>query len=260
MSLAFTLVAVIPYTSIQSNAEEYENTLKIVGQNDKREIKQYSNYNSESRVKKEVYKYVYTIGRVNIRVDADKNSSILLCAEDGTKLLRTKENVIDGWDAVKIGEDEYYIANEYTTEFQPGVTTKSAEEQLGYENNISEEDLKLMSAIIFSEAGNQCEAGKQAVGIVVMNRVRDEKFEDTIKDVIYETGQFTPITDGHYDKALSMYDAGTLPDSSIEAAKYALSGNSSVCYNQIVYNLEGYLFFSRWLSDCRLKIQDHMFK
>ena len=118
-----------------------------------------------------------------------------------------------------------------------------------------------MSAIIFAEAGNQCEAGQQAVGIVIMERVRCENyFEDDVVSVIYEPGQFSPVRNGTLDKALARYDNGTLPESCIEAAKYALNGNTIVNYNNTEYDLQGYLFFSRYVKNCRLQIQDHQFK
>ena len=126
---------------------------------------------------------------------------------------------------------------------------------------IDEEELRYMSAIIFAEAGNQCEAGQQAVGIVIMERVKyEEYFEDDVVSVIYEPGQFTPVENGMLDKALTMYDEGELPESCIEAAKYALEGNTIVNYNDVDYDLQGYLFFARYVKNKKLVIEDHQFK
>ena len=125
---------------------------------------------------------------------------------------------------------------------------------------LQSEELRLMSAIIWCEAGNQCEAGKQAVGIVVMNRVNHEKFEDTVETVIYETGQFRPIDDGKMVKALQMYDEGDLSQECIDAAKYVLSGSTIVNYNEKDIDMSDYLFFARDLKNERLRIQDHDFK
>ena len=125
---------------------------------------------------------------------------------------------------------------------------------------LQSEELRLMSAIIWCEAGNQCEAGKQAVGIVVMNRVKHEDFEDTVETVIYEPGQFRPIDDGKMIKALQMYDEGNLPQECIDAAKYALSGSTIVNYNNNDIDMSDYLFFARKWNNARLRIQDHDFK
>lgn len=207
----------------------------------------------------EVLDYVYTVDRVNIRTRVGTDSDILLTAETGTKLQRVGTNVISGWDLIKINDENYYISNEYITTEEPEQLAISIEQQIE-DNKISESDLRYMSAIIWAEAGNQCEAGQQAVGIVVMNRVASETYKDTVYDVINEPYQFSPIKNGSFSKALSRYDSGDMPECVIDAAKYALKGNTTVNYNSQTYDLNGYLYFSRYVGDCRLQIQDHMFK
>lgn len=125
---------------------------------------------------------------------------------------------------------------------------------------IDPDELRLMSAIIWCEAGNQCEAGQQAVGIVVMNRVDEASFANSVEDVIYETGQFRPKTDGRLNKALGMYDAGTLPNDCIEAAIYALVGHKIVTYNNQEIDMSEYLYFARHWKNSKLTIEDHDFK
>jgi spore germination cell wall hydrolase CwlJ-like protein len=122
------------------------------------------------------------------------------------------------------------------------------------------EDLRYMASIIYAEAGNQCEAGQQAVGIVVMNRVNSEIFENSIHDVIYQSGQFTPVTDGNLNKALKLYDNGELPEECLEAAMYVLEGNTLIYYNNNYYEMNDYYFFSRRVRGCRLQIGQHQFK
>lgn len=124
----------------------------------------------------------------------------------------------------------------------------------------SKKELRLMSAIIWCEAGNQCEAGKQAVGIVVMNRVNSTSFANTIESVIYEKGQFSPKDDGRLNIALRMYDQGEIPQECIDAAKYTLSGGKTVIYNNQIIDMSKYLFFARYRADATLTIQDHDFK
>lgn len=208
---------------------------------------------------KEVNDYVYTTERVNIRTHVGIESDILLTTETGTKLERIGTNIIQGWDMILICGEKYYISNEYITLNEPAEIAKSIEDQIK-DSYIDAEDLRYMSAIIFAEAGNQCQAGQQAVGIVVMERKESDLYEDTIHDVIYESGQFSPVANGSLTRALSMYDNGELSDEIIESAKYALRGNTTVCYNDTTYDLDGYLYFSRYVSGCRLQIQDHMFK
>lgn len=84
---------------------------------------------------------------------------------------------------------------------------------------------KLLAALIFCEAGNQPYAGKVAVGAVVMNRVESSRFPNTIKGVIYQSGQFTPAMTGKLARVLA---SGSIPGSCYEAARDALSGASPV--------------------------------
>lgn len=253
-----------------SFAQEKKDTGVVVaaatlGQNVKIQIPQSLSIDTNEQEKKEeikveeVHDYVYTTDRVNIRTHVGTGSAILLTAEVGTKLERTGYNITPGWDMITINGNEYCVSNEYLTEEVPEQEAKSIEEQLK-DAQINEEDLRYMSAIIFAEAGNQCEAGKQAVGIIVMERKESDVYENTIRDVIYESGQFSPVANGSLTKALNMYDNGELPEECIEAAKYVLWGNTTVYYNNTTYDLDGYLYFSRYVSGCRLQIQDHMFK
>ncbi|MCC8068786.1 MAG: cell wall hydrolase [Ruminococcus sp.] len=202
---------------------------------------------------------VYTTARVNIRYYVGTDTDILVTAAAGTKLTRTGINVVDGWDIVLIDDVEYCVSNEYLTTEEPDEIAKDITEQIK-DAEISSSDLRYLSAIIFAEAGNQCTAGQQAVGIIVMNRSASSSFADGVYNVIYQSGQFTPATNGSLNKALSKYDSGSLPESCIEAATYALQGNKTVYYNGTTYDLSDYYYFSRYVSNARLVIEDHMFK
>lgn len=127
-------------------------------------------------------------------------------------------------------------------------------------NNYNSAELRLMSSIIYSEAGCECYAGKKAVGIVIMNRIRSSRFPNDIKSVVYQSGQFSPVRNGSLNRSLSMYDNGTLNKDCIKAAKETLNGNTSVYYNNKTINMSSYLFFSGYISNCRLQIQHHQFK
>lgn len=152
------------------------------------------------------------------------------------------------------------------------LTEFTEEEALAaYTEKIEEEtkalELKMMACIIWSEAGNQCEAGKQAVGIVVMNRVEDEaNFGSTVEEVIYWPGQFRPRYDKTLNKAFEIYDTH-LPDYEwermelcIEAAKYAMNGNKMVIYNGKEIDMSSYYYFARHWSKASIRIEDHDFR
>ncbi len=60
----------------------------------------------------------------------------------------------------------------------------------------NEDDIYWMSRIITWESGNQPVAGQIGVGNVVLNRIESPRFANTLKDVIFEPGQFSPVDTG----------------------------------------------------------------
>lgn len=89
----------------------------------------------------------------------------------------------------------------------------------------SDSTLKLLASIIFCEAGNQPYEGQVAVGAVVMNRVRSDAFPDTVREVIYQKGQFTPAGSGWLDRVVA---SEGYTDAALQAAKDALAGQSPI--------------------------------
>lgn len=59
-------------------------------------------------------------------------------------------------------------------------------------NPPTQEEIRWLSAITYLEAGNQSYYGKKCVASVVMNRVNSKRFPNTIKGVLFQSGQFTP--------------------------------------------------------------------
>lgn len=82
-------------------------------------------------------------------------------------------------------------------------------------------DIDLLASIIRAEAGNQSLAGKRAVADVVLNRVDSDQFPDTIKEVIYQEGQFNCVTDGNFATAIYTKD-----ETDYEAARIELSNRT----------------------------------
>lgn len=90
---------------------------------------------------------------------------------------------------------------------------------------VSASEQELLAALIFCEAGNQPYEGQVAVGAVVMNRVRSGVYPNSISEVIYQSGQFTPAMTGWLDSVLS---SGGYTDSAMQAAADALTGSNPV--------------------------------
>lgn len=131
----------------------------------------------------------------------------------------------------------------------------------------TESELRYMTAIIYCEARGESYAGKKAVGIVIMNRVRSDKFPDSVKSVIYQRGQFSPVYNGSLSSALSSYDAqkekgkikGTMK-SCMKAAKEALNGSTTIKVNGKKKQMKDYLFFSRYVAGAKFQLGGHQFK
>ena len=117
-------------------------------------------------------------------------------------------------------------------------TDSSSDNNTSYEDNsgsssttdtsastASSGDRELLAGLIYCEAGNQSREGKVAVGAVVMNRVASSSFAGTIKDVIYESGQFSPAGSGWLDSVIAN---GAIPSSCYEAADAALAGENPI--------------------------------
>jgi N-acetylmuramoyl-L-alanine amidase len=64
------------------------------------------------------------------------------------------------------------------------------------EKKITDHEQDLLARLVHAEAKGEPYAGKVAVALVVLNRVKSEKFPDTIKEVIYEERQFEPVENG----------------------------------------------------------------
>lgn len=88
------------------------------------------------------------------------------------------------------------------------------------EKTYSDNDLYILSHIISAEAGNCSEDMMIAVGSVVLNRVEDERFPDTIEEVVFQPGQYSPTWNGTY------YAEPT--DEAVEVAEMLLTDGSQI--------------------------------
>ena len=109
----------------------------------------------------------------------------------------------------------------------------AAESQAAQTAAISSEELKLLANIIYCEAGSESYVGKVAVGNVIMNRVKSASQPNTITEVVYAKGQFSPVRNGSLQRALSSDKADA---ACYQAAIEALAGAQPV---------GGKLFFRR---------------
>ena len=85
-------------------------------------------------------------------------------------------------DLKKVNDNDNNVA-------EPGETFKIPQ-------TMSAEDKELLSRLVHAEAKGEPYQGKVAVAAVVLNRVQHEDFPDTVREVIYQDRQFSPVADG----------------------------------------------------------------
>lgn len=69
-----------------------------------------------------------------------------------------------------------------------------------YKMRLSKKDSYLLAKIAMAEAEGESLKGKELVIMVVLNRMQNKEFPDTVHDVIYQEHQFSPIADGRFDR------------------------------------------------------------
>ncbi len=86
----------------------------------------------------------------------------------------------------------------------------------GATNSSATADVALLAKVISAEARGEPYSGQVAVGAVILNRVNNPSFPNTIAGVVYEPGAFTCMVDGQIDQPVA--------DSAYQAARDALNG------------------------------------
>lgn len=84
---------------------------------------------------------------------------------------------------------------------------------------------ELLASLIFCEAGNQPYEGQVAVGAVVMNRINSSSYPDTMEEVIYQSGQFSPAMSGWLDRVRANQG---YTEAAMQAAEDALAGSNPI--------------------------------
>lgn len=91
-------------------------------------------------------------------------------------------------------------------------------QNVSYAATSNTSDLQLMARAINGEARGEPYEGQVAVGAVILNRVKDSRFPNSISGVIYQSGAFTAVADGQINAPI---DEGSTV---YKAAQDALNG------------------------------------
>ena len=207
-----------------------------------------------------------TTDGLRIRAQQSTDSKIIKRLDEGDQLVvDTGATTETGWVAVRHNDCTYYVSADYVTvalEVGTGLTNaeiealareeaarareeaerkareeqarKEAAEKVAKDNNALSEvdDLTLMAAIIYCEAGAEPYETQLAVGAVIVNRMHSSRFGGTLFEVLSRPGQFTPYRTGKLAKAVAESKA---TPSCYDAARAALAGED---------NTSGCLFFN----------------
>lgn len=174
---------------------------------------------------------------VRVRKEPNQESEVygLLAYDDTVEFIDVIDNI---WISVDYDGEVGYVNSEYVNvkfHIDEGETIEviRAREREEAERKRKEnrgavpadaDELRLLGALIYCEAGNQSYEGMVAVGAVVMNRLKSPAYPNTIHAVIYASGQFTPAMTG---KVARIYESGA-PDLCVQAAQAAINGETTV--------------------------------
>jgi len=135
--------------------------------------------------------------------------------------------------------------NSYPTQAQ---TVKQQKKEV---INITNEELLLLSKLVTGEARGESYEGQVAVAAVVINRVKDPRFPNSIKDVIYQKNAFSVVKNGSINLQPT--------ESAYSAAQDALYGKDPT--DKAIYFWNPDIATCRWIKTLNpyMRIGNHVF-
>ena len=179
---------------------------------------------------------------LRVRKEASLDSGVLGLLAMGEAVEAIEE---DGdWVSINYEGETGYVATEYvkvefdldTAESVEAIQAREAAEKEAAEREAtrkqqkeavltSASELNILAALVQCEAGGESYEGQLAVASVVMNRVRCGAYPNTITDVIYASGQFSPANS---TKMSNLALSGNIKASCLQAAQEAINGNCNI--------------------------------
>lgn len=126
----------------------------------------------------------------------------------------------------------YYATNLATFKPQAKAKEKINEAEINccYELDLSAEESYLLAKIAMAEAEGCSTQTKALIVMCVLNRVESNEFPETIKEVIFQENQFSPIDNGRWDRVEPNEDCYEAVKIVMEA-KYDYSGGATYFEN-----------------------------
>ena len=171
------------------------------------------------------------------------------------KQIQNKDNEVLNLYDLKNKKDEDIIScvRNVETSVNDIENTKQdvAQEETQAVMRLSDEQLNLLSKLVAAEARGESYEGQVAVAAVVLNRVKDARFPDSIEGVIYQKNAFSVVRDGYIDAQPT--------EESYKASKEALYGSDPT--NNAIYFWNPDISTCSWINTLNphLRIGNHVF-
>ncbi|MFR7476260.1 cell wall hydrolase [Frisingicoccus sp.] len=216
------------------------------------------------------HKVTVTADSLNIRQEADTGSEVLATAIQSESFPVVESG--EEWTRIDFGSGEGFVASEYVEESieldeaisiaeeeeraavaeetaAPAAETQTNEKTADSESSgktaenapvsssvsAGSDEAYLLACMVHVESCGEPYEGQLAVANVILNRVRDPRFDNTIAGVIYAPGQFPGAHNGALDNVL----ASGPNESCMQAAQEALAG---------VNNIGAYYYFNGYVD------------
>lgn len=128
--------------------------------------------------------YGWTTSRVNLRVKTSTSSDVILTLDKQTKVEVISSTGV--WSKVNHEDSKGYIYSKYLRDSElPS-------------SDFTKEEIKILQRITEAECTGQSIESKENVASAIINRILSSDFPDTIKGVVFQKSQFSPISDGRY--------------------------------------------------------------
>lgn len=221
------------------------------------------------------------VDSLNVRKEASTSADIVTKLKKGTKC-SVLEQADAKWAKISVAGFEGYVSKEFITiamEYKTAISVSdeaelqkaaaqsklseaanSVQTTYGSATTINAEDMRLLVCLVFCESGSEPYDGKLAVANVVLNRYHSSRYPNTIRGVVYQSGQFSPTWNGSLNNKLALYDRGGFTAKNhletIQAVKDALDGKNNIG-SRLYFN--GYNYEKSRGHQNAVRISNHLF-
>lgn len=130
-----------------------------------------------------------------------------------TKIAMEEEAKRQAEEAAKKAEEAKKAAEE--------AAMKAEKEKAAHSTSVNQDDYQVLLKIVQAEAGICDDKGKILVANVIINRVKSGKFPDTVKGVVYEPSQFSPVSNGSINSVKVTDDTKQCVDRALAGEDYS---------------------------------------